>query len=327
MARQVEHKLRVTAALLGTTARKDLAAAFRRINASTSFEIGRAHKWMQGRSQPRELQLYEDWSKVLGLNRPGQWIADCDLETFVDEICARHGRNRDALLRELAIPVSRSAPGSAVELTGTFACYSHAWSPYFHGRLIRGALSVGPASKQSRLPISYTEILPIRPLTLKGSLHLNYRSMHGHVSDGTSAPQTLTFCLFQASPPASVLAGFIFGTTVMGPEAQPSSSRIVMARLPAATSRLRSADAYLPPQGSVAEDLASLGLLLEDPAGVDKHLGEFLDGGGGSCDQISRSAYSTLVDVFDRGWLSGGASSSHGAAHAELPPVIVESDT
>jgi len=326
MARQVEHKLRVTAAFLGATARKDLAAAFRRINASTSFEVGRAHKWMQGRSQPRELQLYEDWSRVLGLDRPGQWIADCDLETFVDEICVRHGRDRDALLGDLTIPVSRTAPGSAVKLTGTFACYSHAWSPYFRGRLIRGELSIGAASKPNRLPISYTEILPVSPLALKGSLHLNYRSMHGHVSDSTGAPQTLTFCLFQASPPASVLAGFMFGTTVMGPEAQPSATRIVVARLPAATARLRSAEAYLSAQGSVAEDLASLGLLVADAASVDKHVSEFLDGGSGSFDQIPLSAYRALVDVFDRGWLSGGAGNSTSTALPVPQPVIIESD-
>ena len=100
MARQVEQKLRVTAALLGTTALKDLAAAFRRINASTSFEIGRAHKWMQGPFSSRaSCSSTRTGPQVLGLNWPGQWIADCDLEMFVDEICARHGRSRDALLR------------------------------------------------------------------------------------------------------------------------------------------------------------------------------------------------------------------------------------
>ena len=319
MAQQIDYKLRLTSALLGTVARKDLAAAFRRVNANTSFEIGRAHKWLQGRAQPRELQLYEDWSKVLGLDRSGQWIADCDIETFVDEICARHGRDRDALLRELEVPVSRSVPGSAAELAGTFACYSHAWSPYFRGRLIRGELSIGSASKLNRLPISYTEVLPTSSLRLRGSLHVALRSMHAHVSDGANATQTLTFCLFRASPPASVLAGFMFGTTVMGPEAQPSATRIVMVRLPAATARLRSAEAYLPPQGSVAEDLVSLGLLVEDATILDGHLCEFLNGGTGRFDQIPLLAYRALVDIFDRGWLSRGAGSAKGASRDHIP--------
>src|SRR3546814_17125737 len=86
-------------ALLGTVTRKDLAAAFRRVNPATSFDIERAHKWMQGRARPRELQIYEDWAKVLDIGQPGRWIADCDLKAFLDAICARHECDRDALAR------------------------------------------------------------------------------------------------------------------------------------------------------------------------------------------------------------------------------------
>jgi len=86
---------------------KDLAAAFRRVNPATPFDVDRAYKWLQGRAQPREQQIYEDWSKVLGLDRPGQWIADCDAEAFLDEICVRHGRDREDLLHRLEEPASR----------------------------------------------------------------------------------------------------------------------------------------------------------------------------------------------------------------------------
>ena len=34
--------------------RKDLAGAFRRVNPATSFDLDRAHKWLQGRAQPRD---------------------------------------------------------------------------------------------------------------------------------------------------------------------------------------------------------------------------------------------------------------------------------
>src|SRR5947208_11465292 len=56
----------------------------------------------------------------------------------------------------------------------------------------------------------------------------------------------------------------------------------IMVRLPAATAWLRTAEAYLAPQGSVAEDLAALGLRVEDPAAVDRGLAAFLAGGGGA---------------------------------------------
>jgi hypothetical protein len=46
------------------------------------------------------------------------------------------------------------------------------------------------------------------------------------VNDATGVAQLITFCLFQASPPASVIGGLMFGTTVIDPEAQPSVTRI-----------------------------------------------------------------------------------------------------
>ena len=52
MAQDIDRKLRLTAALLGTAARKDLAAAFRRVNPNTAFDIGRADKWLV--DPPRE---------------------------------------------------------------------------------------------------------------------------------------------------------------------------------------------------------------------------------------------------------------------------------
>jgi hypothetical protein len=306
VARDIDRKLRLTAALLGVVSRKDLAAAFRRVNAATSFEIGRADKWLQGRSQPRELHVYEDWSKVLELDRPGQWVADCDIEAFLDAICLRHGRDRDGLLNASEPSTSRDlgVPGSALELAGTFACYSHAWSPYFRGRLIRGELSIESESSPNRLPVAYTEVLPTGAMKLEGILHVTKRGLHIQVSDAKGEVQFLTFCLFQTSPPASILAGLMFGTTVIGPAAEPSVTRIVMARVPGATARLRSADAYLPTQGSIAEDLAGLGLHIDDAAATDRLLGEFLSGVSGGLDQIPASAYRALTETFDRSWLT-----------------------
>ena len=306
MARDIDRKLRLTAALLGVVARKDLAAAFRRVNATTPFEIGRADKWLQGRSQPRELQVYEDWSKVLELDRPGQWVADCDTDAFLDAICLRHGRDRETLLDAIEASGGRDpgVPGSALELAGTFACYSHAWSPYFRGRLIRGELAIDSEASPNRLPVTYTEVLPTGPMKLKGALSVGKRGLHIQVSDAKGELQVITFCLFQASPPASILAGLMFGTTVIGHDAEPSVTRIAMVRVPAGATRLHSADAYLPAQGSVAEDLAGLGLRIDDSTAADRLLAEFLSGGSSGFDQIPMSAYRALTETFDRNWLA-----------------------
>ena len=319
MARDIDRKLRLTAAVLGVTARKDLAAAFRRINPATPFDVDRANKWLQGRAQPREQQLYEDWSKVLGLDRPGQWIAECDTEAFLDEVCARHGRVREDLLHRLEESASRRNRSGSVELAGTFVCYSHAWSPYFSGRLIRGELTVGVESSPNRLPVSYTEVLPTGVLALKGAMFLSKRGLHIQAGDLTGDTQVVTFCLFPAAPPASVLGGFMFGTTLISPDAQPSVTRIVLVRLPAASTRLRSVDAYLPRQGSMAEDLAQFGLHVGDATAVDLRLAEFLNGSSDGFDQIPVSAYRALADLFDRDWLVG---STMARRPGSLPRVI-----
>ncbi len=305
MAREIDRKLRLTAALLGTVARKDLAAAFRRVNAKTSFEIGRADKWLRGLAQPREMEVYADWAKVLDLDRSGQWIADCDTEAFLDEICIRHGREREALLRALEASSSRggSKARTALDLAGTFVCYSHAWSPYFRGQLIRGELTVGLESSPNRLPVTYTEVLPTGAMELRGLMLVADRGVHIQVSEPTGSAQVVTFCLFQASPPASILGGLMFGTTRIGPDAQPSVTRIVMVRLPASNARLRSGEAYLSP-GSIAEDLATLGLGVGDPAATERLFAEFLMGDGGGFDQVPVSTYRALADVFDRRLLS-----------------------
>ncbi len=305
MARDIDRKLRLTAALLGTVARKDLAAAFRRVNANTSFDIGRADKWLQGRAQPRERQVYEDWAKVLELDRSGQWIADCDIDSFLDEICVRHGRDRNVLSRDIEVFSGRvNGQNAALSLAGTFVCYSHAWSPYFQGRLIRGELTIANSSTPNRLHAFYTEVLPTGLLELKGMINIGKRATQGSVGEDSSGVPTLTFCLFPASPPASVLGGLMFGTTLIGPDAQPSVTRIAMVRLPAANARLRSTAAYLPAQASIAGDLGEFGLHVRDAAAADRLLSEFLAVGVNGFDQVSVPAYRALADLFDRIWLS-----------------------
>jgi hypothetical protein len=315
VARDIDRKLRLTAALLGTVTRKDLAAAFREANSSTSFDVGRADKWLQGRSQPRELSIYDDWSRVIGLSRPGRWVADCDIDTFIEEICRRHHRDKQELLRQAAGPGSprgRQAPG--MDLAGNFICYSHAWSPYFRGRLVRGELSIVSAGGSGRLTASYKESLPTGPMKLDGTASLSKHDFRLDVRDATGSAQLITFCLFPPSPPASVLGGLMIGTTLIGPEPQPSVTRVIIVRLPSAMPPPGSRDAYLPTQGSIAGDLVAFGLPIREAATLDRSMDEFLNGGGGSFDQVPVSAYRGLVDLFDRIRLADATATDSGDA-------------
>jgi hypothetical protein len=307
VARDIDQKLRVTAALLGAVTAKDLAAAFRRVNPATSFDVDRAHKWIQGRARPRELRLYEDWAKVVDVGRPGAWIADCELEEFIEAVCARDGCDRDTL--EWRMEASRRSGRTArqepsLSLAGTYACYSQSWSPYFGGQLVRGEFSITRQHSSQRQLASYGERLPTSRFQLEGPLSASGRSMYLDLREA-GGDTRMFFCLCSPTPPASVLTGFMCGATIIDPDARPSITRIVMIRLPAPSMRLRSAVAYLPSQASLAGDLASLGLRIPDPAAVDRGVSEFLIGGQGSgLDQIDPSSYRRLVDLFNPIWLA-----------------------
>jgi hypothetical protein len=310
VAREIDRKLRLTAAVLGTGTCKDLAAAFRRVNATTAFDIDRAHKWLQGRARPREMQVYEDWARVLDLDRPGLWLADCATDEFLDVVSARHGLDREMLLRRLGGAGAHAGPQEA-PLAGTYACYSHAWSPYFRGRLVCGKLTVRARSPgPSRLHADYLELLPTGPLHWTGQVALSPRLMQIELRGAGGEVQGV-FSLFPPTPPMSVLAGFMCGATIIGPDAGPSVTRIVMVRLGGEEAFAAVGEGYLSPETSIADDLAGLGLDLPDPAAVDGQLRAFLAAGpAGGLDQIAAADYRSLVALFDRIWLAPQAAMS-----------------
>lgn len=299
MARDIDGKLRLTAAVLGTITRKDLAAAFRRVNPRTSFDVERASKWLQGRAQPREQQLYEDWVLLLGLGCRGDWLANCELDAFIEALNQRFGTGVDELKslsrREPSRPEERPGP------EGRYVCYSHAWSPYFAGRLLRGIMLFARASSPGQTAASYVEALPTGPLRLTGLVsegrffHLDLRQPDGDAR--------LLFGLFPPRAPFSALGGHLSGATILGPDPMPSVSRIVLVRLPSASPSLNDLDAYLLPEASIAEDLAALGLPSDEPGETDRLLQAFLTPQPARFDHIPSADYHALVEHFDRAWL------------------------
>lgn len=299
MVRGIDRKLQLTAALLGTGTRKDLAAAFRRVNPATSFEVERANKWLQGRSRPRERAIYEDWAKLLDIGKSGQWIAACATDDFIEAICTHHDLDPAVLCSRADQGGPTTRPASEPALLGTYVCYSHAWSPYFVGRLIRARLTVAQGSRRD-LVATYSEALPTGPLRLEGPVAAGNRALHMDLRE-TGGDSQLVLCLFPPSRPVSVLAGFMTGATIIGPDSQLSVTRIVIVRLPADSPRLQESDAYLPPQSSIAADLAELGLPVSDPVRLDRQLASLLPTGG--LDQIPATGYRELAAVLDRAWL------------------------
>jgi hypothetical protein len=136
------------------------------------------------------------------------------------------------------------------------------------------------------------------------------------------------FCsLFRPSPPASVLAGIMCGTTAMHPGGQPPyATRVAMVRVPAAAAAgLEASNRYLDPAGEpLSRDLAALGLPVPDPAGLDAQLDRFLRPGGvfGGCDQASPDDYAALAMACDRTWLHRAAATEAGPGAGQPTPAM-----
>ncbi|MER9330775.1 hypothetical protein [Mesorhizobium sp. M0488] len=307
MAQHIAQKLRLTSALLGTVTRKELAAAFRAVNPKTAFDLGRADKWLQGRAQPREHSVYDDWAKLLRLEQPGAWIADCDLPHFTAAIAARHGIDSAVLERRAVTQFETSSSHEerslAFALTGTYACYSRAWSPYYRGQFIKGILSIEAGPGLHGLTATYREALPTGQLVLGGPVTPAKRALYVHLKEAGGDAQFFISLLPQ-SQPGSVLGGYMCGTAVMGPEALPSLTRILVVRLrdPAPGATLWGG--YLLPDQSISKDLATLGITIEQPEQIDRQLMRFLVGGSdGGIHQVPPAEFRAILDVFDRHWL------------------------
>lgn len=306
---RIDRKLCLTASLLGAGTRKELAAAFRRVNPTTEFDLQRAHKWLQGRAQPRGRRIYEDLALLVDIGRSADWIAECEVDAFIDEICTRHSVARELLLRRA--DAFRGGHGDdrhdrELELTGTYACYSHAWSPYFRGRLVRGILSISADGRAQHLSCTYTEWLPIGRLQYAGTLVSAERDLHIRLRAERGSSQMLLW-LFEPTPPVSVLGGVMCGTTVMSAAPDLSITRIVGVRLPAPSEMLSTTDAYLPQGASLTGDLAAMGLEVDAPDPVDAALARFLTPvGHDGFDQVSVATYREVVELFDRSWLERG---------------------
>jgi hypothetical protein len=311
MARDLARKLRLTSLVLGCTGRKDFCARFRAVNPATQVDLDRAHKWMQGRAEPRSPQVYDDWARVLGTTRSGSWLAECALEAFETELGALFRLDPEALRRRMeaesepgqdARPDDRLRSGDEVfDLAGHYACYSHAWSPYYRGQIIRGALTIEPPRRGLR-EVRYTERLLGTEIVFRGEVIEAVRTLH-LVLRAPAGVSPLFMSLVTPGPPGSVLSGIMSGATAVGPEPLPSATRMVVVRVP--TDAAPSNRYFLPSGSGFADDLAALGLGRLDPVAVQAALADALGRAGAvsGLDQVARDQITALSLALDVAWL------------------------
>lgn len=310
----IDNKLCLTAAIVGARTRKDLAAAFRRANPRTSFDVERANKWLQGRARPREQQIYEDWALLLGGGATAPWVAESDFRAFAERVCAGRDEPPETLLRRArafggegvrfdAAPRAEESLGAG--LAGIFASYSYAWSPYFPGRLVRGALEIAPAPGGG-LAATYAQSRVSNSIVARGPVTAMRRATLIDLRDAQDRT-AFHFSLFPPVSLVSVLGGLVCGPAVLGADPQPSVSRVVMARLPGPSPLLDTTDCILDPRASIAADLCRLGVRLADPEEADRRLAAFLSAGGGPFDHVTMDGFRAVVALFDEEWMAGGA--------------------
>lgn len=308
----ISRKLCLTAAIVGARTLKDLAAAFRRANPRTPFDVERANKWLQGRARPREQQVYDDWAALLG-GVTGPWIAETSFDDFAERICEGREEDRETLMRRAgafggdefrAAAVRHGGEGGA-NLAGLYVTYSYAWSPYFPGRLIRGAFEI--RSTAGGLAATYLQTRITDRLEAAGPVSLLRRALLADLREQQERT-AFQFTLFPPMSLASVLGGLVCGPAVLGADPQPSVSRVVMVRLRSPTERL-AGDCVLDEGASIAADLAALGACLPDLAEADRRLDGFLAAPvGGPYDHVTLDSFRPLVALFDEEWMAPAAA-------------------
>ncbi len=257
---------------------------------------------------------------MLGSERSGAWLADCTVPAFLDEICALHNADPALLMRRAegghagghaavgagagAGPASRAAPAPDY-LCGAYACYSLAWSPYYRGRAIRGALRLQPGRLRAELDATYSEALLGREIRFRGTAIRAGRAMHLLVRAPEDATP-LVFALFLPGPPASVLSGILSGTTIVGGDPTPSATPVIVVRVACDASPSNRYMALTP--GAMAADLASLGIALGDAPALDPLMRRILlrrpaDG----LQQALAADQALLVAALDRAYLGAPA--------------------
>ena len=204
---------------------------------------------------------------MIGSSRTPDWLMHCGVGEFLRELATVRGVGAEELLRRARMAdagkgrdaASGLGPGSYV--AGAYACYSFAWSSYSRGKLIRGGLVVEPGRGAAAAPAAaYSETLAVGRCEMRGPVQLRGRSLFLDLRDAASG-LPLFLALYLPAPPASVLTGLVTGATLVGPDPEPSVSRIAAVRVPAKPALLEDTNRYLDADGdAVARDLGDLGL-------------------------------------------------------------------
>jgi hypothetical protein len=256
---------------------------------------------------PRGSDIYRDWSKLLDLDRPLEWMAACSADELADVLAQRHGVTPELLLERArdfphgAHPrVTPPRPDdSSGFVEGAHACYGYAFTPYFPGWLIRSSVLIGPG--HGVRSVAYSQNLRPSPLRFSGDITFNGRGMQVALRQTAGGDTRIYMALFGPAPPATVLAGILCGAAVVTPEPEPSAARVILIRLPGPSPTFDALSPAFLPEDSIAEGLAVAGLHFPDRDEVDRRIRGFLPARPRhGIEQVATAEYRELVEYFNR---------------------------
>src|SRR5262245_18865615 len=214
--------------------------------------------------------------------------------------------------------------GGHARLSGTFACYSQAWSPAFEGRIIRGCLVVDPpTASTSAMTAVYMESLPHRttPLRHGGTVAFSDRIMYLDLVDA-AADSRVMLALVCPNLPATALLGVMCGRVFHHPNSELAVARILAVRVPAdGPDVLAASNRYLDSADSPSRDLRGLGLALTPSAALDSLLRDFLNGGSATGLLRVTVAENHTVNVAIDKALAQGSGPARAPVIGLAPPV------
>lgn len=231
---EIGKKLELTATALGCLTRKELCAAFERVNPSTVLTVQNSYNWMSGRAAPRNFSLFEDWASVLHLPEGPHFIMSASLADFAAALSQRFSLPDSALeplglsrpVREGASEPQASWRNGAL-LQGSFLVLGTAWSPLRRGQLLLGAIRFEPC--REGLAAVYSEQLLGRCLRFSGQGPEDGRSGQLVLQcDANAGTYFMSFHL--PTLPGNLSGGIFAGNALYDPQAQPTAGVLLFLR-------------------------------------------------------------------------------------------------
>ena len=284
-------KLRLLQIVTGCPTQKEMHARFRALNPQTGYDPQRAYKWLQGRSSPRDMSVFEDIARQLDLDVPGEVVRSSTIGEFRALIEARRG--------PLPVEAAPAAPAGAVRLpaylAGRYLTICRAWAPDRRDCLLAGILTLTPDATQG-IGVHYEEYLPAGRLVITGAMQRIGRSVRV-TAINEEDEIFIDFCLQIPPAPARMLYGILSGAALHDLEMRPSSCKLIALRADAVPfDTLREVSGYQPNSPEAIEGMVlTAGLAAEQAAIFGAKAHDFLNAGEPGLINVTPSELAPLL--------------------------------